>query len=90
MGIKTVKFFPAGVAGGIGMLKAMAAVFQDVRFMPTGGVSPANMVNYLALESVFCCGGSWLAPEELMKIGQWSEIEERISTAKALLEKKWK
>lgn len=88
MGIKAVKFFPAEVAGGVGMLKGMAAVFQDVRFMPTGGVSPENMANYLALESVFCCGGSWLAPEELMKMGQWSEIEERISAAKSQIEKK--
>lgn len=86
MGIKAVKFFPAEVAGGIGMLKAMEAVFQDVRFMPTGGVSPANMANYLALESVFCCGGSWLAPEDLMEKGHWHEIEERISSAKDLIE----
>lgn len=81
MGLTAVKFFPAEVAGGIGMLKAMAAVFHNIRFMPTGGISPDNMASYLALESVFCCGGSWLAPEELMKKGQWEEIEKRISTA---------
>ncbi len=85
MGIDTVKFFPAEVAGGVGMLKAMAAVFSNVRFMPTGGVSPSNMLEYLSLEAVFCCGGSWLAPENLMVEGQWGEIEARISSAVALL-----
>ena len=87
MGLRTVKFFPAEVAGGVGMLKAMAAVFHDVRFMPTGGISPDNLSSYLALESVFCCGGSWLAPEELMEKGKWDEIEERIVTAKPLIKK---
>jgi 2-dehydro-3-deoxyphosphogluconate aldolase/(4S)-4-hydroxy-2-oxoglutarate aldolase len=85
MGIDSVKFFPAEVAGGVGMLKAMAAVFSDVRFMPTGGVSPKNMLDYLSLEAVFCCGGSWLAPENLMVEGQWNEIEKRVSTAVTLL-----
>lgn len=85
MGLDTVKFFPAEVAGGIGMLKAMAAVFGDVRFMPTGGVSPTNMLNYLSLDTVFCCGGSWLAPEKLMVEGEWGEIEARITAAVALL-----
>ena len=67
------------------MLKAMAAVFNDVRFMPTGGINPANVADYLALDVVFCCGGSWLAPEALMENGQWGEIEERIASAVALL-----
>lgn len=85
MGVKAVKFFPAEVAGGIGMLKAMAAVFQDIRFMPTGGVTSENMSKYLALDAVFCCGGSWLAPVELMGKKQWHEIEQRISSAKAMI-----
>ena len=81
MGIETVKFFPAEVAGGVGMLKAMAAVFSDVRFMPTGGINPGNMSDYLRLNNVFCCGGSWLAPESMMIAGKWAEIEERIVSA---------
>jgi 2-dehydro-3-deoxyphosphogluconate aldolase / (4S)-4-hydroxy-2-oxoglutarate aldolase len=85
MGIDFVKFFPAEVAGGVGMLKAMAAVFSDIRFMPTGGVTLSNMLEYLSLEAVFCCGGSWLAPENQMIEGQWGEIEKRISSAVALL-----
>ena len=85
MGLQKVKFFPAEVAGGVGMLKAMAAVFSDIKFMPTGGISPNNLGNYLALDSVFCCGGSWLAPEALMKEGNWREIDARVSSAVASL-----
>jgi 2-dehydro-3-deoxyphosphogluconate aldolase / (4S)-4-hydroxy-2-oxoglutarate aldolase len=87
IGIQTVKFFPAEVAGGVGMLKAMTAVFNDVRFMPTGGISPANVAQYLALDAVFCCGGSWLAPEVMMASGQWSEVEGRITSAVAQLKR---
>lgn len=87
MGLHALKFFPAEVAGGAAMLKSLAAVFNDVRFMPTGGVSPANVADYLALDAVFCCGGSWLAPESLLKKGDWAEIEERILSAKSLLRK---
>jgi 2-dehydro-3-deoxyphosphogluconate aldolase/(4S)-4-hydroxy-2-oxoglutarate aldolase len=85
MGVKAVKFFPAEVAGGVAMLKAMAAVFSDVRFMPTGGISPANLADYLALDAVFCCGGSWLAPENMMAKGEWADIENRISEAVKVL-----
>ncbi len=85
MGLQKVKFFPAEVAGGVGMLKAMAAVFSDIKFMPTGGISPDNLGDYLALDSVFCCGGSWLAPEALMKEGNWREIEARVCSAVASL-----
>lgn len=85
MGLRAVKFFPAEVAGGVGMLKAMAAVFSDVRFMPTGGISPENISEYLALDAVFCCGGSWLAPEKLMAEGRWTDIEDSISSAVQLL-----
>lgn len=85
MGIGTMKFFPAEVAGGVQMLKAMAVVFNNVRFMPTGGISPGNVVDYLSLETVFCCGGSWLAPEPLLREGKWQEIESRIASAVALL-----
>lgn len=85
MGLTTVKFFPAEVAGGVGMLRAMAAVFANVRFMPTGGISPTNVVDYLSLDSVFCCGGSWLAPENLMQQEQWGEIEGRISSVTTLI-----
>jgi len=86
MGLRLVKFFPAELAGGVAMLKSMTAVFSEMRFMPTGGVSLANMTDYLGLEMVSCCGGSWLAPEELMRKGEWGEIEHRITLAVRALE----
>ncbi len=87
MGVQAVKFFPAEVAGGVGMLKAMTAVFSDARFMTTGGISPTNLNEYLALDAVFCCGGSWLAPEKMMLEGRWADIENIVSSAVGLLGK---
>ena len=87
MGLHLVKFFPAELAGGAAMLRAMSAVFGDMRFMPTGGITHSNMSDYLALETVICCGGSWLAPEELMREGHWSEIEDRINKAVGVLKR---
>ncbi|WP_419174342.1 bifunctional 4-hydroxy-2-oxoglutarate aldolase/2-dehydro-3-deoxy-phosphogluconate aldolase [Desulfosediminicola sp.] len=81
MGVNAVKFFPAEVAGGIQMLKALTAVYGDMHFMPTGGVNMDNLLEYLELSSVFCCGGSWLASEELMRQGAWMEIRNRIKRA---------
>lgn len=85
MGISAVKFFPAEVAGGISMLKAMASVFHDVRFMPTGGINLKNVADYLALDSVFCCGGSWLATEKDMNAGNWQVVEDNICGVVQLL-----
>jgi len=58
MGLRAVKFFPAELVGGVPMLKALSSVFSDMRFMPTGGVSAANLADYCALQSVIACGGS--------------------------------
>jgi len=85
IGLGAVKFFPAEVAGGVDMLKAMTAVFSDVRFMPTGGINRENLADYLALDSVFCCGGSWLASEKMLLEGRWDEIEQNICSAVKLL-----
>jgi len=63
MGLRTVKLFPASIVGGPKMVKALASVFRDVRFMPTGGVSPANLKDYLSVPAVLACGGSWLTPK---------------------------
>ncbi|THB73554.1 MAG: bifunctional 4-hydroxy-2-oxoglutarate aldolase/2-dehydro-3-deoxy-phosphogluconate aldolase [Desulfobulbaceae bacterium] len=81
MGLKTVKFFPAEVSGGAAMLKAMAAVFTDMKFMPTGGINLNNLREYLSLDSVFCCGGSWLAPEDMLQQEKWDAIAQRIGLA---------
>jgi len=74
LGLDTVKFFPASLAGGTAMLKALAAVFRGVRFMPTGGVSAANLAEYLAVPAVFACGGSWLTPAAEIKAGNYAAI----------------
>ncbi|MEZ8082727.1 bifunctional 4-hydroxy-2-oxoglutarate aldolase/2-dehydro-3-deoxy-phosphogluconate aldolase [Enterovibrio norvegicus] len=73
MGLKTLKFFPAEPSGGVNMLKALSAVYP-VSFMPTGGVSPANVDQYLALKSVVACGGTWMVPTDMMDNGDWDGI----------------
>lgn len=77
MGLKTLKFFPAEPSGGISMLKALTAVYP-VSFMPTGGVSPSNVTDYLAIKSVVACGGTWMVPTDLMDKGDWDSIAELI------------
>ncbi|MCW8345800.1 bifunctional 4-hydroxy-2-oxoglutarate aldolase/2-dehydro-3-deoxy-phosphogluconate aldolase [Vibrio sp. ZSDZ65] len=73
LGLKTVKFFPAEPSGGVPMLKALSAVYP-VEFMPTGGVSPSNVEDYLALPSVLACGGTWMVPTHLINEGKWDEL----------------
>ncbi|WP_373951626.1 bifunctional 4-hydroxy-2-oxoglutarate aldolase/2-dehydro-3-deoxy-phosphogluconate aldolase [Vibrio pomeroyi] len=77
MGLKTLKFFPAEPSGGVAMLKALTAVYP-VNFMPTGGVSPANVDSYLALKSVVACGGTWMVPTDKMDKGDWDGIAELV------------
>ncbi|EKO3549714.1 bifunctional 4-hydroxy-2-oxoglutarate aldolase/2-dehydro-3-deoxy-phosphogluconate aldolase [Vibrio fluvialis] len=73
LGLKTLKFFPAEPSGGVAMLKALSAVYP-VQFMPTGGVNPRNVADYLAIPSVVACGGTWMVPSDLMDSGYWDEI----------------
>ena len=68
------KFFPAEASGGVKALSALAGPFPQVRFCPTGGISPANYRDYLALKSVLCIGGSWLVPDEALQQGDWERI----------------
>jgi 2-dehydro-3-deoxyphosphogluconate aldolase/(4S)-4-hydroxy-2-oxoglutarate aldolase len=68
------KFFPAEASGGVKALKAISGPFPDVVFCPTGGISPANYLDYLALPSIRCVGGSWLVPEDALKSGDWQRI----------------
>ncbi|WP_210448677.1 bifunctional 4-hydroxy-2-oxoglutarate aldolase/2-dehydro-3-deoxy-phosphogluconate aldolase [Vibrio crassostreae] len=77
MGLKTLKFFPAEPSGGVAMLKALSAVYP-VNFMPTGGVSPANVDSYLALKSVVACGGTWMVPTDKMNNGDWDGVAELV------------
>lgn len=74
LGLGTLKFFPAGQAGGVPMLKALGAVFRDVKFMPTGGVSATNLADYLAVPAVLACGGSWLTPADAIAAGDYDEV----------------
>ena len=69
-----VKFFPAAQAGGTAMIKALGSVFRNIRFMPTGGISAANLAEYLALPSVLACGGSWLTPAAAINAGDYAAI----------------
>ncbi len=74
LGLRTVKFFPASLAGGVPMLKALSSVFRDMRFMPTGGVSADNLGEFLAVPSVIACGGSWLTPAAEIEAGNFEAI----------------
>lgn len=73
-GFNELKFFPALQAGGINMLKAWQGPFAEVRFCPTGGITPTNAPEFLALKNVVCVGGSWLVPTDTLERGDWEHI----------------
>jgi 2-dehydro-3-deoxyphosphogluconate aldolase / (4S)-4-hydroxy-2-oxoglutarate aldolase len=75
LGLTRLKFFPASIAGGVAALKAFAGPFPRLRFCPTGGVEAADAADYLALPNVFAVGGSWIAPTEAVRAGDWNRIE---------------
>lgn len=85
-GLNILKFFPAEQAGGLKMLMMFRALYQDIRFMPTGGINPDNLLDYLKLDNIICCGGTWLCPEQLMVEDRWEEIAARLSEARNLIE----
>lgn len=76
LGLEVVKFFPAEAAGGLPMIKAMAAPYHKMRFMPTGGINEQNLSSYLAFDKIIACGGSWMVSEELIKKGEFDKIRE--------------
>lgn len=84
-GLDVAKFFPAEQAGGLDMIKAIAAPFPNMRFIPTGGISAKNIRDYLAFEKVIACGGSWMVKDALIKDGQFDKIRELASEAVALV-----
>ncbi len=73
-GFETLKFFPAEAAGGQPMLKSFFGPFPNIKFCPTGGVTPHNAPNYLSLPNVLCVGGSWLAPKDAIAHEDWRQI----------------
>lgn len=83
-GLKVVKFFPAEQSGGVAMIKAMAAPYSMVKFMPTGGISTKNLADYLSCDKILCCGGSWMVKEDLIKSGSFDKITDMTKEATAL------
>ncbi|MCW6567236.1 bifunctional 4-hydroxy-2-oxoglutarate aldolase/2-dehydro-3-deoxy-phosphogluconate aldolase [Yersinia ruckeri] len=82
-GLKEFKFFPAEANGGVKALQAIGSPFSQVRFCPTGGITPNNYRDYLALKSVLCIGGSWLVPAEALEKGDYARITELAKQAVA-------
>ncbi len=83
-GLKVVKFFPAEQSGGVAMIKAMAAPYSMVKFMPTGGISTKNLADYLSCDKILCCGGSWMVKKDLIKSGSFDKITDMTKEATAL------
>lgn len=74
LGITTVKFFPAEASGGINMLKSLLAPYTQIQVMPTGGINPNNINDYLSLDRVIACGGTWMVDKKMINEGRWDEI----------------
>ena len=89
-GLKVVKFFPAEQFGGLQTIKALAAPYTMLRFMPTGGVGMNNLNDYLSCDKVICCGGSWMVKDDLIKSGDFDKItrltKEAVELAKSIRE----
>ena len=85
LGLDAVKFFTAEPAGGLGFIKAMAAPYVGVKFMPTGGISAKNVREYLAYDRILACGGSWMVKNDLVKAGDFEKITELVREAAAIV-----
>lgn len=85
-GLKVVKFFPAEQSGGLAMIKAMAAPYHMLKFMPTGGINTENLKEYLACDKILCCGGSWMVKGDMIKAGEFEKIKKLTQEAKELAE----
>ena len=85
-GLNVVKFFPAEASGGVKTLKAIAAPYQDVKYIPTGGISAGNLSDYLSLASVLACGGSWMVKKDLISAGEFGQISAMVREAVALVQ----
>ena len=80
-GLKVVKFFPAEQFGGVATIKAMAAPYVGLKFMPTGGVNAKNLESYLSCDKIIACGGSWMVKGDLVKAGKFDEIKDLTAEA---------
>ncbi|MCU6762780.1 Putative KHG/KDPG aldolase [uncultured Roseburia sp.] len=84
-GLEVVKFFPAKQYGGLATIKALAAPFPSIRFMPTGGINQENIQEFLAFDKIIACGGSWMVKDSLIKEGRFDEIERLTAQAVAFI-----
>ena len=89
-GCKMVKFFPAEAAGGVKMIKNLLGAFRftGVKFMPTGGVKPENVSDYLAVPEIVCCGGTWIVPNDALAAGDYATIEKLAAEAAEIVRKR--
>ena len=81
LGLDVVKFFPAEAAGGLNMIKSMAAPYTKMKFMPTGGINPQNVREYLAYDRIAACGGSWMVKNTMIENNEFDRIEELVKEA---------
>lgn len=84
LGIEAVKFFPAEASGGVKMIKALLGPYSNLQIMPTGGISPSNIKDYLAIPNIVACGGSWFVEKSLIQAKNWDEIGRLVREAVAL------
>ena len=84
--LKIVKFFPAEQYGGVDAIKALAAPYAGIKFMPTGGINIKNLENYLSCDKIVACGGSWMVKGELIKAGEFEKIKSLVKEAVRLVE----
>ena len=84
-GLEVIKFFPAEQYGGVATLKALAAAFPNVKFMPTGGISAKNLAEYLGFKKILACGGSWMVKGDMIAAGEFDKIKEMTAEAVALV-----
>ncbi|MGY1590785.1 bifunctional 4-hydroxy-2-oxoglutarate aldolase/2-dehydro-3-deoxy-phosphogluconate aldolase [Geodermatophilus sp. SYSU D00708] len=86
LGVTAVKFFPAGTSGGARAVAALAAPFGEVRFVPTGGIGPADLADYLRLDAVVAVGGSWMVPRDRIAAGDLATVTRLTAEAVALVQ----
>ena len=84
-GLDVIKFFPAEANGGLEMIKALAAPFTTVKFMPTGGINPSNVQRYLEYDRILACGGSWMVKKDFIASGKFQEITALVHEAAQLV-----
>jgi 2-dehydro-3-deoxyphosphogluconate aldolase/(4S)-4-hydroxy-2-oxoglutarate aldolase len=85
LGLEVLKFFPAEPSGGLSMIKALAAPYTQVKFIPTGGISAVNVGEYLKYPKIVACGGSWMVKKDLVNAGNFDEIQALAAEAAAIV-----